>query len=61
MKAYVNPDQCVGCGLCCDLCSGVFQMNDQGQAEAVRPAEESEQEAVQAAIDSCPVSAISEV
>lgn len=60
MKMYVNPDLCVGCGLCCDLCGSVFQLNDLGLAQAVAEPAPAEEEAARSAMDSCPVSAISE-
>ena len=60
MKMYVNTDLCVGCGLCCDLCGSVFQLNDQGLAQAVAEPAPAEEEAARSAMDSCPVSAISE-
>ena len=28
MKVRVEKDLCVGCGLCCDTCSDVFEMQD---------------------------------
>lgn len=59
MNAFVNPDECIGCGLCCGMCEEVFRMNDEGKAEAYQTATEVNQSDVQSAIDSCPVSAIS--
>ena len=59
MNAFVNPDECIGCGLCCGICEEVFRMNDEGKAEAYQAATEVNQSDVQNAIDSCPVSAIS--
>jgi ferredoxin len=32
MKAKVNKDTCIGCGLCADICPAVFKMNDEGIA-----------------------------
>ena len=58
MKAFVDQDVCVGCGLCCGICGDVFRMNDAGKAEACQPATEEAQGDAQNAIDSCPVSAI---
>ena len=59
MKACVDPDLCIGCGLCAGSCPGVFEMNDNGQAEAVNePTPDQEACAVEAR-DNCPVSAIS--
>lgn len=59
MKAFVDQDTCIGCGLCCGMCDAVFRMNDDGKAEAYQAASEENQSEVQSAIDSCPVSAIS--
>ena len=59
MKAVVDQDTCIGCGLCCGICDAVFHMNDDGKAEACQAAAEEKQGDVQSAIDSCPVSAIS--
>lgn len=59
MKAFVDQDTCIGCGLCCGMCDAVFRMNDNGKAEAYQTAAEENQSDVQSAIDSCPVSAIS--
>ena len=59
MKAFVDQDTCIGCGLCCGMCDAVFRMNDDGKAEAYQTATEENRNDVQGAIDSCPVSAIS--
>ena len=32
MKAIVNKDECIGCGLCVDICPKVFKMSDDGIA-----------------------------
>ena len=57
MKARVNQELCVGCGLCASMNPEVFQMDENGLATAVK---ETEDEALlQESIDSCPVSAIS--
>ena len=58
MKAFVDQDTCIGCGLCCGMCDAVFRMNDVGKAEAYQAAGEENRSDVQSAIDSCPVSAI---
>ncbi|WP_294510883.1 ferredoxin [uncultured Intestinimonas sp.] len=58
MKAFVDQDTCIGCGLCCGMCDAVFRMNDDGKAEAYQAASEEDRSDVQSAIDSCPVSAI---
>ncbi|RMG57848.1 MAG: ferredoxin [Deltaproteobacteria bacterium] len=57
-RPVVDADTCTGCALCCDLCPGVFQLNDDNIAEVIDPSGASEAE-IQDAIDQCPVSAIS--
>lgn len=59
MKAYVDPDLCIGCGVCAGTCPSVFEMNDDGKAEAVHEPEEGEKDSAIEARDNCPVSAIS--
>lgn len=58
MKALVDKDLCTGCGLCCDICPGVFEMGDD-VAVAITDEVADEDEAVcREAAESCPVSAI---
>ncbi|MBW4829656.1 MAG: ferredoxin [Clostridiaceae bacterium] len=32
MKAQVDKDTCIGCGLCPSICPEVFEMDDDGKA-----------------------------
>ncbi|MDO4621013.1 MAG: ferredoxin [Lachnospiraceae bacterium] len=57
MKAYVDQNSCVGCGMCTGIAPEVFRMNETGSAEAYA---EGDDASVKEAIDSCPVEAISE-
>lgn len=57
MKAFVDQDMCIGCGMCAGIAEEVFRMNEEGKAEAYA---EGDDASVQEAIDSCPVEAISE-
>lgn len=59
MKAFVDKDTCIGCGLCEGICPKVFRMGDDNLANAsedeipeilIKNAKEAE--------DACPVSAI---
>ena len=34
MKAYVDKDTCIGCGLCPEICPEIFKMEDDGKAVA---------------------------
>ncbi len=59
MKASLDRDGCISCGLCPSICPDVFRMADDGVAEVYRadvPAE-AEEQAVEAQ-ESCPVSVI---
>ena len=59
MKAHVDKDTCIGCGLCTSICPEVFSMDDDGKPVAISgdvPADN--QDAAKEAEESCPVSAI---
>ena len=59
MKANVDQDTCISCGLCPSLCPEIFQFNDDGKAEAiVKEVPTDLEDSAQEAADSCPVSAI---
>jgi len=51
----VDKDKCIGCGLCANICSEVFEMKD-GKAHVK---EQKDLPCVKEATDSCPVDAIS--
>ncbi len=59
MKAAVDKDTCIGCGLCESICPVVFKLGADGKYEAIvnEISEDLESDCQQAA-DSCPVSAI---
>lgn len=59
MKAIVDQETCIGCGLCPSICSEVFSMNDDGKAVAIDDLVPSENEdETKDAEASCPVNAI---
>lgn len=59
MKAHVDKDTCIGCGLCPSVCPAVFDMDDDGKAESiVDEIPSGEEDSSKEAGDSCPVNAI---
>lgn len=59
MKATLDREGCISCGLCAEICPEVFRIADDGIAEVIEedvPAD-FESKAVEAQ-DSCPVSVI---
>lgn len=60
MKAAVDEDTCIACGLCVGTCETVFAFNDNGKAfaqvDTIPPECETD---AQTARDGCPVDAIS--
>lgn len=57
-EVVVNEETCIGCGLCVQLCPKVFAMQDNGKSKTI-DSEGDEEPNIQAAIDACPVQAIS--
>lgn len=59
MKAVVDKDLCIGCGVCEEECPAVFHMEEDGKAtatEGVIPAENID--CANSAGEACPVEAI---
>lgn len=54
----VDPDLCIGCGLCSEICPEVFEMGDDDIAFVKEGADCEEAGCCQEAADSCPVDAI---
>lgn len=60
MKAKVDKDTCIACGLCPSICPECFDMEDDGKAGfIVDEAPENLEGEVQEAAENCPVDAIS--
>lgn len=59
MKASVDQDGCISCGVCIDLCPEVFSYNDDGVSEPIKDdIPEDVLDRAEDARDSCPVSVI---
>ena len=56
MTIKVNLDECIGCGVCAQLCPEVFKL-DENEGRCIVISQE-ESPASKEAVDSCPVSAI---
>ena len=59
MKAHVDHDTCIGCGVCPSVCPEVFEMRDDGLSHVIVdtiPA--GAEDAAKDAEESCPVDAI---
>lgn len=60
MKFIVN-DNCIGCGMCADVCPEIFHITDEGTAQAVEnDVDEANVLSGKEAMDGCPASAIDE-
>jgi len=60
MRAKVDKDICIGCGLCSSICPNVFQFDDEeGVAVAIdADIDEKDFDSAKEARDACPVEAI---
>lgn len=59
MKAFVNRELCIGCGLCVATCPSVFELDDESLSRTITTdvPKELEQSCNEAA-ENCPVGAI---
>jgi ferredoxin len=56
-KPKVDQDTCIGCAACVAICPDVFELQDDGKAH-VKDADACNKCDCQAAVDGCPVAAI---
>ena len=58
MKAIVDEETCIGCGLCAETCPEVFEMNDDKAHVKVDEVPAGIVESCKEAAENCPVEAI---
>jgi ferredoxin len=59
MKAIVDKDTCIGCGLCPSVCPEIYQMEDDGKAVASEEeVPEDLKDSAREGAEQCPVDAI---
>ena len=58
MRVVVDEEICIGCGLCAETCSDVFEMNDDKVRVEVDEVPEDVTESCKEAVENCPVEAI---
>jgi ferredoxin len=59
MRTFVDPDTCMGCGICEGLCPEVFSLGEKDYAMVLLdPVPAEFEDAVKDAMDQCPESAI---
>ncbi|MDX9917070.1 MAG: ferredoxin [Gudongella sp.] len=59
MKASIDRDECIGCGLCESICPEVFKLDSESLATVIQdPIDPANYETALDARDSCPTSCI---
>lgn len=58
MRAKVDAEICIGCGLCPEVCPEVFKMDDDKAVAHANPVPAGSEDACRDAAEQCPVTAI---
>lgn len=59
MKADIDREGCIGCGLCAQTCPEVFRMAEDGLAEVYAEIAPEQKDTAREAAENCPVLVIS--
>lgn len=57
-RVVIDVDECVACGTCVEICPEVFEMEEGADTATVIKETGGPEEAIQEAIDTCPVQSI---
>ncbi len=61
MEVYVDPDICISCGTCINICPEVYDWDEDGKAHCLYEEVPVDlEDCAQEALESCPVDAIKE-
>ena len=60
MRAKVHKDECIGCGMCVNICPEVFRMGEDEKAIVIKDTTPETEQGVAEAMENCPVAAIVE-
>jgi len=59
VDVFVDPDLCISCGTCIDICPEIYDWDDEGKAQTTcDDVPEDLEDCAQDALESCPVDAI---
>lgn len=58
MKARVDPEKCILCGLCADTCPDLFELGERSSRVKLDPVPPDREACAQTAADNCPGEAI---
>jgi len=57
-SVYLVEEECIGCGMCQEICPEVFNLNEEKNIAEVIKNQGGPENLIQEAIDSCPVECI---
>jgi ferredoxin len=58
-KVDIKTDDCIGCGICIDICPGVFDCDESETKAVVRNRGVENEECIEEAMETCPAQCIS--